>query len=434
MRTVLLASLRTHTRRYVSAALAVVIGVAFVIVTAGLSAAAKRGPDRRRRRAVRGRRRRRHRRRRRARRPPGARGPRRRRGGRACSAGPSSRCAATAPSSTTAPTWATSRPTPTCAGRPWSTAPSRPEPARPRSTLDRTTADRRARRPARDRRRHPRRHRHRGRPGRLAVGAGQRLGLPDLARRARLGPTASTSTAWPGRAPQAAVTAIAPDATVTGHDTFVDERQTEVNNGVNVMADRPAALRRHRPVRLGAGHRQHVLDPVRPAQPRLRPAPLRRRHPPPGAALDPRRVARASGLVAVTLGLVVGTASAASAWWRSSTPGGPRPGWARRRSRCPGTPAAWSSACSSPLVAAWLPTRRAVRASPLAALRPETDIDVRTAAGRLAHRRSASPPSRAAVALLARLDRLPGAGGDARRRQRSPSPASSCSARGWCRR
>ena len=43
MRTVLLASLRTHTRRYVSAALAVVIGVAFVIVTAGLSSAARDG-------------------------------------------------------------------------------------------------------------------------------------------------------------------------------------------------------------------------------------------------------------------------------------------------------------------------------------------------------------------------------------------------------
>ncbi|MDO9455546.1 ABC transporter permease [Nocardioides sp.] len=43
MTTVLLASLRTYTRRYVSAALAVVIGVAFVIVTAGLTSAARDG-------------------------------------------------------------------------------------------------------------------------------------------------------------------------------------------------------------------------------------------------------------------------------------------------------------------------------------------------------------------------------------------------------
>jgi putative ABC transport system permease protein len=43
MRTVLLASLRTHTRRYVAAALAVVIGVGFVVVTAGLSAALRDG-------------------------------------------------------------------------------------------------------------------------------------------------------------------------------------------------------------------------------------------------------------------------------------------------------------------------------------------------------------------------------------------------------
>ena len=35
------------------------------------------------------------------------------------------------------------------------------------------------------------------------------------------------------------------------------------------------------------------------------------------------------------------------------------------------------------LVAAWLPTRRTVRVSPLAALRPDDGIDVRTAAGRL---------------------------------------------------
>lgn len=43
MRTVLLASLRTHTRRYVAAALAVIIGVAFVIGTARLTSAAREG-------------------------------------------------------------------------------------------------------------------------------------------------------------------------------------------------------------------------------------------------------------------------------------------------------------------------------------------------------------------------------------------------------
>ncbi|WP_322937628.1 ABC transporter permease [Nocardioides bizhenqiangii] len=43
MRTVLLASLRGHTRRYVAALLAVVIGVAFIIVTAALSSAVRNG-------------------------------------------------------------------------------------------------------------------------------------------------------------------------------------------------------------------------------------------------------------------------------------------------------------------------------------------------------------------------------------------------------
>ena len=43
MRTVLRASLRTHTRRYVSAAIAVVIGVSFIVVTSLLSDATRAG-------------------------------------------------------------------------------------------------------------------------------------------------------------------------------------------------------------------------------------------------------------------------------------------------------------------------------------------------------------------------------------------------------
>ena len=43
MRTVLLASLRHHTRRYVAAGLAVVIGVAFVVVTGMLTGATREG-------------------------------------------------------------------------------------------------------------------------------------------------------------------------------------------------------------------------------------------------------------------------------------------------------------------------------------------------------------------------------------------------------
>ncbi|WP_435746029.1 FtsX-like permease family protein [Nocardioides sp. SYSU DS0663] len=43
MRTVLLASLRTHTRRYVAATVAVVVGVAFVVVTAALASSARNG-------------------------------------------------------------------------------------------------------------------------------------------------------------------------------------------------------------------------------------------------------------------------------------------------------------------------------------------------------------------------------------------------------
>lgn len=45
MRTVLLASLRTHTRRYLAAVLAVTIGVSFIVVTAALSSAARDGME-----------------------------------------------------------------------------------------------------------------------------------------------------------------------------------------------------------------------------------------------------------------------------------------------------------------------------------------------------------------------------------------------------
>ena len=43
MRTVLLASMRHHTRRYVAASVAVVIGVAFVVVTGMLTGATRSG-------------------------------------------------------------------------------------------------------------------------------------------------------------------------------------------------------------------------------------------------------------------------------------------------------------------------------------------------------------------------------------------------------
>jgi putative ABC transport system permease protein len=43
MRTVLLASLRVHSRRYLAAALAVTVGVSFVVVTAAISSAARAG-------------------------------------------------------------------------------------------------------------------------------------------------------------------------------------------------------------------------------------------------------------------------------------------------------------------------------------------------------------------------------------------------------
>ena len=190
-----------------------------------------------------------------------------------------------------------------------------------------------------------------------------------LGRRGRLG---RPGRRWRGR--------LAPDATVEPADEWVAARQAEISRGVDVIAIM-ALLFVAIALFVGrAGHRQHLLDPLRPADARLRAAALRRRHPPPAASRDPARGARPRRWSASAVGRGRRRAPAARA-------GGPRPALVRRHGpgrarprlgRVPRSP----SASLVTLGAAWLPTRSATRVAPLAALRPDTGVDVRSAAGR----------------------------------------------------
>ena len=316
MRSVLLASLRTHTRRYLAAVLAVTIGVSFIVVTAALSSAARDGhaggvaapyegadvvadglTGEEAARLRRGRR-------------------RRRRRGRGARVDHPAGAAATASRSPTTSTSPRSRPTPGCAGRPSRTGrfPTGPGEA----AVDVNAAKRRrrrGRRPAADRHRRGRRSSvDRHRPRRLTGHPRLRLDLRHLGRPGHLGRRACTSTAWPGPDPARSTSRPTPirrsrRTRPCSHATSSSSRpQIEANQGVDVLAIDAAALRRDRAVRVGAGHRQHLLDPVRPAAARLRAAAVRRRHPPAGAALDPRGGARRSASARRWSALLVGTA------------------------------------------------------------------------------------------------------------------------------
>ena len=92
-----------------------------------------------------------------------------------------------------------------------------------------------------------------------------------------------------------------------------------------------------------------------------------------------RLEALALGLVAATLGVAVGALAGAGLvalvrrWFSDMGPAELDPVW---------TGTAFAVGTLVTLAAAWLPTRSATRVAPLAALRPDTGVDVRTAAGR----------------------------------------------------
>ena len=92
-----------------------------------------------------------------------------------------------------------------------------------------------------------------------------------------------------------------------------------------------------------------------------------------------RLEALALGVVAAALGVAVGALAGAGLvalvrrWFTDMGPAALDPVW---------TGAAFAVGTLVTLAAAWLPTRSATRVAPLAALRPDTGVDVRSAAGR----------------------------------------------------
>ncbi|MCP3424113.1 ABC transporter permease [Nocardioides pinisoli] len=92
-----------------------------------------------------------------------------------------------------------------------------------------------------------------------------------------------------------------------------------------------------------------------------------------------RLEALALGLVAATLGVAAGAAAGVGlvalvrTWFTDMGPAALDPVW---------TGTAFAVGILVTLAAAWLPTRSATRVAPLAALRPDTGVDVRSAAGR----------------------------------------------------
>ena len=298
MRSVLVASLRTHTRRYLAAVLAVVIGVSFIVVTAALSSAAKSGMQ------------------------SGVAAP---------FEGADSVADGITGEEAAALVEGASESGAEAALLGWTIQPVRrdgkqvadevdiaqittrpglrwqvldegelPDRAgRGRGRLQRGQEGRcRDRRPAPDRHRRRRQGRDRHRAGRLAGDRRLRAGLRHLGRPGHLGRQHLRRLRRVGRTRLAGRADRRDHRDRSGRQRAVARRlrRRGADRGqqrCRRAGDDAPALRRDRPVRLGARHRQHVLDPVRPAAARLRPAALCRRHPPPGAAVDPRRGARA---------------------------------------------------------------------------------------------------------------------------------------------
>jgi putative ABC transport system permease protein len=190
-----------------------------------------------------------------------------------------------------------------------------------------------------------------------------------------------TSLAWAGAEATARIDAVVPDADIEDVDSYVQDLQQQVNNGVDIVQvvvllfgaialvvgvlvinntftilfaqrTRDFALLRC----VGATRRQ-VLRSVR---------------------LESLALGLLAAVIGVLTGLGAGHGLVALV----------RAQWPEVRLGEPHVTAAWLAGSAAvavvvTLVAAWLPTRRAVQVSPLAALRPDDSTRVRTRTGRI---------------------------------------------------
>ena len=96
----------------------------------------------------------------------------------------------------------------------------------------------------------------------------------------------------PGAAARCRHKALPKDTQAATGDATAARAASRIDEALSFVTHLPARLRRHRPDRRGLPHRQHLLDPRGPAQPRAGPAAGDRREPPPGGAVGAPRGGR----------------------------------------------------------------------------------------------------------------------------------------------
>ena len=178
----------------------------------------------------------------------------------------------------------------------------------------------------------------------------------------------------------AAIRAISPDATVQPRDDFVEEKQIEANHGVDVLAIvlllfvaialfvSVLVIANTFSILFAQRQRDFAL---------LRCVGATRRQVQRSIRSEALALGVGSSLVALAIGTALGHGVVALVAGQ----------WPETRLGDVDVSLGWYAAGMAvgtlvTLVASWLPTRRATTVSPLAALRPDTGVDVRTRAGR----------------------------------------------------
>lgn len=185
------------------------------------------------------------------------------------------------------------------------------------------------------------------------------------------------AVAWGGTAAQAE--AVAPDASVEDADAWVAARQAEITRGVDVlsvMALMFVAIALFVGVMVIANTFAILFAQRQRDFALLRCVGVTRRQLRRAVRLEALVLGLVASAAGVVAGAVVGAGLVALVrrWFSDMGPASLDPLW---------TGGGFAVGVVVTLLAAWLPTRAATRVAPLAALRPDTGIDVRSAAGRV---------------------------------------------------
>ncbi|UFN43298.1 FtsX-like permease family protein [Nocardioides okcheonensis] len=185
------------------------------------------------------------------------------------------------------------------------------------------------------------------------------------------------AVAWGGTAAQAE--AVAPDASVEDADAWVAARQAEITRGVDVlsvMALMFVAIALFVGVMVIANTFAILFAQRQRDFALLRCVGVTRRQLRRAVRLEALVLGLVASAAGVVAGAVVGAGLVALVrrWFSDMGPASLDPLW---------TGGGFAVGVVVTLLAAWLPTRAATRVAPLAALRPDTGVDVRSAAGRV---------------------------------------------------